>query len=96
MRSALACFIALGFVGGPALAQTVSVVQTQRANVFGLVQAGGQGGAVTVRQTGSANMVGIIQATPRNDVTVRQSGYVNNAFAGQAIWARPDRHNFIP
>lgn len=96
MRSAAACFIVLGLAGSPAAAQTVSVVQTRRANVYGLVQAGGQGGAVTVRQTGSANMVGIMQATPRNDVTVRQSGRLNGAIVGQTTWTRPDRRTFMP
>lgn len=90
--------VAIGLVGlipAAASAQSVSVVQSNRANVYGLVQAGPQNGPVTVKQTGTANVVGIIQAGPRNQVSVSQTGALNRATVGQFSW-QGARGGFMP
>lgn len=66
----------------PAAAQTRTVVQGGRANVFGLVEVGGRGPLV-VSQTGQANMAGIVQVAPDARAAIVQSGRANTAFVGQ-------------
>lgn len=84
MQSAtLVALAALGLAGSSTMGLALTVTQSQRANVYGLVQAGPNSTPVVVRQTGDANVVGIIQATPNNQVSVSQTGGVNRAFVGQ-------------
>lgn len=66
----------------PAAAQTRTIVQSGRANVFGLVEVGARGPLV-VSQTGQANVAGIVQVAPDARTSIVQSGRANTAFVGQ-------------
>lgn len=79
----LVALAVLGLAGSSTMGWALTVTQNQRANVYGLVQAGPNSTPVVVRQTGDANVVGIIQATPNNQVSVSQTGAANRAFVGQ-------------
>lgn len=75
--------LAVGVTSTAALAQALTISQSRRANVFGLVEIGTQVRPVIVTQTGQANMAGVIQAGGNPRVSITQSGRSNTAFVGQ-------------
>lgn len=85
VRHPLAILALAGLVGVPSVGSAQSVVQGNRANVYGVVQVNPTA-PLAVRQTGIANVAGIIQAGPRNQAAVTQGGAVNRATIGQFEW----------
>lgn len=81
-RVAFAILIA-GSTSTSAFAQSLTVVQNRRANVYGLVEAGTQVRPVVLTQTGEANVAGIIQAGRNPRASITQSGRSNVAIVGQ-------------
>ena len=75
--------LAVSVTATVALAQALTVSQTRRANVFGLVEVGAQVRPVIVTQTGQANMAGVMQAGGNPRAAITQSGRSNTAFVGQ-------------
>lgn len=97
VAAAASAILALASADRPAAAQSISVVQSRAANVYGLVQAGDRNPSVSVRQTGGANVVGVIQASRRNDVSIVQNGTSNQAAVGQFSWGGfANARSFMP